>query len=286
MKQFKHRNLLLVLTFLMGGLIYAQQTISGLVTDETGVPLPGATVIVDQTNDGTTTDFDGNFSVSAADGQTLSISYVGYKTIRIDITGGSDTYNISLEPDQLLDEVVVTALGIERNTKAIGYSITQVEGGEVNEIKSTNAINALQGKIAGVQISGNSAGAKGSTRVIIRGNSSLSGNNMPLYVIDGIPIDNTNLGSAGVWGGADAGDGISALNPDEVQSISVLKGGAAAALYGSRASNGVILITTKSGAGVEGIQVEVTSSVQYDDIRNDPYDPQTTYGQGRDFSTN
>ena len=152
MKQFKHRNLLLVLTFLMGGLIYAQQTISGLVTDETGVPLPGATVIVDQTNDGTTTDFDGNFSVSAADGQTLSISYVGYKTIRIDITGGSDTYNISLEPDQLLDEVVVTALGIERNTKAIGYSITQVEGGEVNEIKSTNAINALQGKIAGVQI--------------------------------------------------------------------------------------------------------------------------------------
>ena len=286
MKQFKHRNLLLVLTFLMGGLIYAQQTISGLVTDETGVPLPGATVIVDQTNDGTTTDFDGNFSVSASDGQTLSISYVGYKTIRIDITGGSDTYNISLEPDQLLDEVVVTALGIERNTKAIGYSITQVEGGEVNEIKSTNAINALQGKIAGVQISGNSAGAKGSTRVIIRGNSSLSGNNMPLYVIDGIPIDNTNLGSAGVWGGADAGDGISALNPDEVQSISVLKGGAAAALYGSRASNGVILITTKSGAGVEGIQVEVTSSVQYDDIRNDPYDPQTTYGQGRDFSTN
>ena len=106
---------------------------------------------------------------------------------------------------------------------------------------------------------------------------------MPLYVVDGIPIDNTNLGSAGVWGGADAGDGISALNPDEIESVSVLKGGAAAALYGSRASNGVILITTKKGTGVEGIQVEVTSSVQFDDIKNDPYDPQTTYGQGRDY---
>jgi TonB-linked SusC/RagA family outer membrane protein len=107
---------------------------------------------------------------------------------------------------------------------------------------------------------------------------------MPLFVVDGIPIDNTNLGSAGTWGGADAGDGISAVNPDEVESVSVLKGGAAAALYGSRASNGVIIITTKSGEGTEGVQVEVTSSVQFDDIKNDPYDPQTTYGQGRDFS--
>ena len=108
---------------------------------------------------------------------------------------------------------------------------------------------------------------------------------MPLYIVDGIPIDNTNLGSAGVWGGADGGDGISAINPDEVESISVLKGGAAAALYGSRASNGAILITTKTGAGVEGIQVEISSSIQFDDIKNDPFDPQTIYGQGRDYST-
>jgi len=259
--------------------------VSGLVTDESGVPLPGATVVVDQTNNGTTTDFDGNYSISVSNGQSISISFVGYKTINILVADGAD-YDVSLQPDSLLDEVVVTALGIERNTKALGYSVTQVGGEEINEIKSTNAINALQGKIAGVQISGNSAGAKGSTRVIIRGNSSLNGNNMPLYVIDGIPIDNTNLGSAGVWGGADAGDGISALNPDEVESVSVLKGGAAAALYGSRASNGVILVTTKKGTGVEGIQVEVTSSVQFDDIKNDPYDPQITYGQGRDYSTN
>jgi TonB-linked SusC/RagA family outer membrane protein len=285
MNQIKVKTVLLVFSFLLSGLTFAQQTISGSVTDESGLPLPGATVAVEGTSTGTTTDFDGNYSIQAADGQTLVISYVGYKSVSIAVGAGAD-YSASLQPDQLLEEVVVTALGIERNTKALGYSVTQVGGDEVSEIKSTNAINALQGKIAGVQITGNSTGAKGSTRVIIRGNSSLSGNNMPLYVIDGIPIDNTNLGSAGVWGGADAGDGISALNPDEVRSVSVLKGGAAAALYGSRASNGVILITTKSGAGTEGVQVEVNSSVQFDDIRNDPFDPQRTYGQGRDYSKN
>ena len=285
MNQIKIKTVLLVFSFLFSGLTFAQQIISGSVTDESGLPLPGATVAVEGTSTGTTTDFDGNYSIQAADGQTLVISYVGYKSVSLAVGAGAD-YSASLQPDQLLEEVVVTALGIERNTKALGYSVTQVGGEEVSEIKSTNAINALQGKIAGVQITGNSTGAKGSTRVIIRGNSSLSGNNMPLYVIDGIPIDNTNLGSAGVWGGADAGDGISALNPDEVRSVSVLKGGAAAALYGSRASNGVILITTKSGAGTEGVQVEVNSSVQFDDIRNDPFDPQRTYGQGRDYSKN
>ncbi|MGB0393068.1 MAG: carboxypeptidase-like regulatory domain-containing protein, partial [Flavobacteriaceae bacterium] len=283
MNQIKIKTVLLVFSFLFSGLIFAQQTISGSVTDESGLPLPGATVAVEGTSTGTTTDFDGNYSIEASDGQILVISYVGYSTVSVAVASGAD-YSVSLKPDQLLEEVVVTALGIEKNSKALGYSVTQVGGEEVNEIKSTNAINALQGKIAGVQITGNATGAKGSSRVIIRGNSSLSGNNMPLYVIDGIPIDNTNLGSAGVWGGADAGDGISALNPDEVLSISVLKGGAAAALYGSRASNGVILITTKSGKGTEGIQVEVNSSVQFDDIRNDPFDPQRTYGQGRDYS--
>ena len=113
-----------------------------------GVPLPGATVVVDQTNDGTTTDFDGNYSISASDGQSISISFVGYQTLSIVVGDGAD-YNVSLQPDSFLDEVVVTALGIERNTKALGYSVTQVGGEEINEIKSTNAINALQGKIAG-----------------------------------------------------------------------------------------------------------------------------------------
>jgi TonB-linked SusC/RagA family outer membrane protein len=260
-----------------------KKTITGTITDEAGVPLPGATIIVVETNEGTTTDFDGNYSILASDGNTIDISYIGYTKQSISVADGAQ-FSVSLQPDSL-DEVVVTALGIKRNTKALGYSVTQVGGESVSQVKSTSALQALQGKIAGVQVTGNATGAKGSTRVIIRGNSSLTGNNMPLYIVDGIPIDNTNLGSAGVWGGADGGDGISAINPDEVESISVLKGGAAAALYGSRASNGAILITTKTGAGVEGIQVEISSSIQFDDIKNDPFDPQTIYGQGRDYST-
>lgn len=271
--------------FLGIGLAMAQQTITGVITDEQGIPLPGASVVVLETNNGVSSDFDGNYSIEVNSGQSLIFSFVGYSSQTIAV-GNVGSINVQLQPDNALDEVVVTALGIKRNTKALGYSVTEVEGDEVSEIKSTNAINALQGKIAGVQITGNATGAKGSSRVIIRGNSSLSGNNQPLYVIDGITINNNNLGSAGVWGGADSGDGISALNPDEVESISVLKGGAAAALYGSRASNGVIIITTKSGAGKEGLSVELSSSLQFDDIRNDPYDPQTRYGQGRDYSTN
>ncbi len=264
------------------GLITAQsQVITGTVVDEDGIPLPGASVVLQGSNIGVSTDFDGNFSIQANQGVTLVVSFIGYATQTVLVD--SDSISIQLEPDSALEEVVVTALGIERNTKALGYSVTQVGGEEVNIVKQTNAINALQGKIAGVQITGNATGAKGSSRVIIRGNSSLNGNNQPLYVIDGITINNNNLGSAGLWGGADAGDGISALNPDEVESISVLKGGAAAALYGSRASNGVIIISTKSGVGAEGVNVELSSSVQFDDIRNDPLDPQKEYGQGRDF---
>ena len=148
-----------------------------------------------------------------------------------------------------MDEVVVTALGVKRNTKALGYSVTEVDGTELSANPSTNAINALQGKVAGVMVTGSAMGSKGSSRVVIRGTSSLTGNNQPLYVVDGITINNNNLGAAGVWGGTDFGDGISSINPDEVQSVSVLKGGAAAALYGSRASNGVIIITTKNGLG-------------------------------------
>ncbi len=260
------------------------QTISGVVTDENNIPLPGASVIVEETNQGVSTDFDGNYSIEATSGQSLVFSFVGYASQTIQVENAA-SINIQLAPDSSLEEVVVTALGIKRSAKAIGYSVSQVSGSAINTNKTTNAINALQGKIAGVQITGNAAGAKGSSRVIIRGSSSLSGNNQPLYVVDGITINNSNLGSAGVWGGADSGDGISALNPDEVASISVLKGGAAAALYGSRASNGVILITTKSGEASDGLTVDFSSSLQFDSIKNDPYDPQTTYGHGRDFST-
>jgi TonB-linked SusC/RagA family outer membrane protein len=257
---------------------YAQQ-ITGTVTDDNGVPLPGATVLVQGTSNGVSTDFDGNYSISASQGDTLVFSFVGYSSQSI-VVGSSSSVNVSLNPDNALDEVVVTALGIKRNVKALGYSVTEVDGGELSANPSTNAINALQGKVAGVMITGGAMGAKGTSRVIIRGGSSLAGNNQPLYVVDGITINNDNLGAAGMWGGTDFGDGISSINPDEVQSVSVLKGGAAAALYGSRASNGVIIITTKNGLGSEGLGIEINSTSQFDMLNNSLWDSQTTYGSG------
>ena len=259
---------------------YAQQ-ITGTVTDDNGVPLPGATVVVQGTSVGVSTDFDGNYSISASQGDTLVFSFVGYASQSVAV-GSSSTVNVQLQPDNTLDEVVVTALGVKRNTKALGYSVTEVEGSELSANPSTNAINALQGKVAGVMVTGSAMGAKGSSRVIIRGASSLTGNNQPLYVVDGITINNDNLGAAGTWGGTDFGDGVSSINPDDVESISVLKGGAAAALYGSRASNGVIIITTKNGLGKEGLGIEVNSTTQFDFINNQLWDTQSTYGSGRE----
>jgi TonB-linked SusC/RagA family outer membrane protein len=258
---------------------YAQQ-ISGTVSDENGVPLPGATVVVQGTSIGVSTDFDGNYSIDASQGDTLVFSFVGYSSQSV-IVGSSNTLSVQLQPDNSLDEVIVTALGVKRNTKALGYSVTEVDGNAISANPSTNAINALQGKVAGVMVTGSAMGAKGSSRVVIRGASSLTGNNQPLYVVDGITINNDNLGAAGTWGGTDFGDGVSSINPDDVESISVLKGGAAAALYGSRASNGVIIITTKNGLGKEGLGIEVNSTTQFDFVNNDLWDPQTTYGSGR-----
>ena len=269
-----------LLVFAFGFSVQAQ-SISGTVTDENGVPLPGATVLVEGTQNGVSTDFDGNYSINASSGDTLVFSFVGYSNQSV-VVGSSATVNVSLQPDNALSEVVVTALGVKRNVKAVGYSITQVGGEELSDNKTTNAINALQGKVAGVVVNGSAMGAKGSSRIIIRGASSLNGNNQPLYVIDGITINNDNLGAAGMWGGTDYGDGVSSINPDDIESVSVLKGGAAAALYGSRASNGVILINTKTGAGAKGIGVEYNTTMQFDVLNNSLVDVQTIYGQGRD----
>ena len=266
-----------LLMFAFGFTVQAQ-SISGTVTDENGVPLPGATVLVEGTQNGVSTDFDGNYSISASSGDTLVVSFVGYTTQSV-VVGSSSTIDVSLQPDNALEEVVVTALGVKRNTKAVGYSITQVEGDEISANPSTNAINALQGKVAGVMITGSAMGAKGSSRVVIRGASSLSGNNQPLYVVDGITINNNNLGAAGMWGGTDFGDGVSSINPDDVETISVLKGPAASALYGSRAGNGVILITTKKGSQSEKLGVTLKTNLYFDDAMFLP-DFQNQYGQG------
>ncbi|WP_242083961.1 SusC/RagA family TonB-linked outer membrane protein [Aestuariivivens sediminis] len=263
--------------------VFAQTgaTVTGTVTDNNGVPLIGANIIEKGTSNGASTDFDGNYSITlSGDNATLQISYVGYVTQEIAVNGQS-TINASLAEDaSQLDEVVVTALGIRKETKALGYSLTEVGGEELSEIKVVNAVNSLQGKVAGVNVTQNSTGAAGSSRVIIRGNSTLTGNNQPLYVVDGIPIGNDNNGAASLWGGNDGGDGISSINPDEIESVSVLKGGAASALYGSRAGNGVIIITTKSGAKKEGFGVELSSSITFDNLDTSLTDFQTSYGQG------
>ncbi|MCG9792266.1 SusC/RagA family TonB-linked outer membrane protein [Flavobacterium algicola] len=262
--------------------IKAQATVSGTIKDGvTGMTLPGATILVKGTKIGASTDMDGKYNIQVqSDNAVLQFSFMGYESSEIAVKGKS-VINISLNQSaESLTEVVVTALGIKRDAKSLGYSITEVKGDAVSQVKQTNAINGLQGKIAGVNITGNSTGAAGSSRVIIRGNTSLTGNNQPLYIIDGMPMGNDTNGSAGTYGGSDGGDGISSINPDEIASISVLKGGAAAALYGSRAANGVIMITTKSGKNQKGFGVEFSSSLLFDKVNSSMQDFQTEYGQG------
>jgi TonB-linked SusC/RagA family outer membrane protein len=269
-----------VLLLFFQGVTGQDKNVSGVVTDDTGSPLPGVNVVEKGTSNGTSTDFDGNYVIKVDANSTLVFSSLGYKTKEVGVNGRS-TVNTSIAEDASeLDEVVVTALGIRKETKALGYSLTEVGGDEIATIKTPNAINSLQGKIAGVNISQNSTGAAGSSRVIIRGASSLSGNNQPLYVVDGIPINNSNNGAASLWGGSDGGDGISSLNPDDIESISVLKGGAASALYGSRAAGGVIIVTTKTGKEQQGFGVEISSQVTFDQVNTSLQDYQTDYGQG------
>jgi TonB-linked SusC/RagA family outer membrane protein len=266
------------------GTVFAQErTISGNVTSvEEGIGLPGVNVLIQGTTTGTTTDLDGNYTLNVpADATNLVYSFVGYRSQVIAI-GNRSAIDIQLEEDiAALEEVVVTALGIERSKEALNYSVTELDGSGFVEAREINVANALAGKVAGVNVSNISTGPQGSTRVIIRGNTSLGGNNQPLYVVDGVPLDNTSYGQAGLWGGFDEGDGMSSINPDDIETMSVLKGANAAALYGSRASNGVILITTKSGKNRKGIGVELRSNYTFEEIINH-FDLQEQYGHGRD----
>ena len=256
-------------------------TVSGIITSaSSGEMLIGAIVREKGTNNGVTTDLNGEFIISVPYGATLVISYVGFTSQEEKYTG-QKKLQIQLKEDvKTLDEVVVTALGIKKQTKALGYAVAEVKGDEITAGRETNAIAALSGKLAGVDISTTSAGPSGSIRVIIRGNSQLTGSNMPLYVIDGLPMDNTQLGSAGQWGGYDMGDGLSGINPDDIESVTVLKGPSASALYGSRASNGVVLLTTKSGKGRKGFGVEFSTNVNAVSLLSYFDDYQRVYGQG------
>ncbi|WP_343487934.1 SusC/RagA family TonB-linked outer membrane protein [Allomuricauda sp. d1] len=281
MKHLKKITFFVFCLFVFQGVQAQNITVSGTITDaETGAPIPGINVVQQGTSNGTSADFDGNYSISVPSNANLVFSGIGFAEQTVAVNGRTNVNVVMQASAEGLDEVVVTALGIRKEQKALGYAVTQVGGEEIATVKTPNAINSLQGKIAGVNITQNATGAGGSSRVIIRGNSTLTGNNQPLYVVDGIPIGNDNNGSASLWGGNDGGDGISSLAADIIESISVLKGGAATALYGSRGANGVILITTKSGRGQEGLGVEFNTSVQFDKVNTSLRDFQTSYGQG------
>ena len=250
--------------------------ISGTVTDG-NEPIIGASIRVKGTTTGAVTDMDGRFTLDVKPGTELLVSYVGYKDVTVKAANGM---TIKLEEESTaLSEVVVTALGIKRDRKALGYGVSEVKGEELTKAKETNVINSLSGKVAGLVVQNTAGGASGSTRVLLRGNTEISGNNQPLYVIDGVPLDNTNFGSAGTEGGYDLGDGISAINPDDIENMTVLKGPAASALYGSRASHGVILITTKK-AEKDKISVEYNGSLTIDTQLAKWDDIQETYGMG------
>lgn len=255
--------------------------VKGKVIDETGKPLPGASIKLKGTSAGTVTDVNGDFSIDAPENGIIVVSYIGYLTKEVP-TAGQSVLTISLTPSGALNEVVVTALGIKKEEKKLGYSITQVGGEEVSLTREPTFVNALEGKVAGLVVQTPPNGPGGSSRVILRGNTSFSGE-QPLYVVDGVPInsntreDSNNQGK--VYGGSDPGDGLSSINPDDIESISILKGASAAALYGGGAQAGVILITTKKGKKNQGLGIEFNSNTVLE--RMVPYDNlQTQYGRG------
>jgi len=256
-----------------------QGPVTGTVTDATGKRLEGVTVMVRGGTRGVSTDANGAFSINAKNGDVLVFSAIGFRTREMRI-GSETSLSVNLESSNLqMTEVVVTALGIKKQARALGYSTTEVDGSLLTGSREINIGNALTGQVAGVNVAGNATGPSGSSRVIIRGNASLTGNNQPLYVIDGVPFDNSNQGYSGQWGGADLGDGLSNINPDDIESIQVLKGVAASALYGYRGGNGAILVTTKSGSKNKGIGVEVNNNFTANSVI-DNREYQYTYGQG------
>ena len=257
--------------------------VRGKVIDSNGEALIGVSVRVKGSQVGASTDVQGNFTLDAPANAVLVFTYVGYLTQEVAVNGRTSV-NVTLAEDrQALSEVVVTALGVTKAKRGLGYAVQEVGGDQFTEGRQNNIANSLTGKIAGVDATQANAGVGGSSRIIIRGNTSLNGNQQPLYVIDGMPINNTNRsgGSSTVGINVDRGDGISSMNPDDIATISVLKGGAAAALYGSQAANGVILITTKKGSVQQGVGIDFTSDANI----GTPYvfpNFQYQYGQGND----
>lgn len=263
-------------------LIDQQKEIRGLVTDSNGIPLPGVSIIVVGSSRGTSTDFDGNYSIKAEEGDVLQFSFIGMKIAKVTVSS-LNSINIVMQDDaQGLEEVVVTAFGIQRKKNILPYAAQQIDGDDVNKTKGGNVASSLSGKISGVQITqGNAIG--GSVNVVIRGAKSLTGNNQALFVVDGVPVDNSNTNSSTQQtggGGYDYGNAAADINPDDIESINVLKGAAASALYGSRAANGVVMITTKKAK--KGLNISVNSALIVGQIDKSTFVKyQQDYGAGR-----
>lgn len=283
MKQFYSRCLSVLLLSLLTISAYAQKNISGTVKDKTGAPVPAVSVLVKGTKNGVSTDAAGRYSIAAKQGDVLVFRYLGFKTQEAAV-GAAGSVNIELEEeDNSLNEVVVTALGIKREKKALGYALQEVKGETLAAAKEPNLVNALSGKVAGLQITRSNNGPGGSSRITLRGNNSLNTKNVPqaLIVVDGVPMDNFTGASNNDFNNPslDMGNGMADISAEDIESMSVLKGPAAAALYGSRAGNGVILITTKSGRAQKGLGITVSSSMGVESILANP-EMQSAFGQG------
>lgn len=272
------RNILLTCIAVFSAVAALGQTITGTVSDTSGTPLPGVTVVVDGTNRGTTTDFDGNFSIAADPGEVLLFSYLGMSTKAVTVGSGTNLQVVLQEDSTQLDEVVVTALGITRDKRSLGYATQEVAGENLNLANEQNVLGSLAGRVAGVQVTGASGASMGGTQKIkIRGVNSIGGGDQPLLVVDGTPISNANFsGSAG----SDYGNLGQDVNPADIESVNVLKGPAASALYGIRGQFGVIMITTKKGRkGPRAIDIQFSSSVSMESTYN--FIPlQNMYGGG------
>src|SRR5210317_1838988 len=274
-----------VLAFMLTVNFAIAQSVSGVVSDAaSGDPLPGVAVSEKGSNNATLTDFDGKFTIKVGEGATLVFSSMGMESKEVAAT--SDFLQVSLSStSQNLDEVVVTALGISREKKSLGYATQEVDGAEVTKVKDANFLNSLSGKVAGVEIK--SSGTLGrSANVVIRGYKSLTGNNQALFVVDGVPISNATGNSGDVAsgrGGYDYGNAAMDINPEDIENISVLKGAAATAIYGSRASNGVVMITTKSGksAGKKTLGITASTGIIVGSVNRDTWvRHQQSYGPG------
>ncbi|WP_304957739.1 SusC/RagA family TonB-linked outer membrane protein, partial [uncultured Parabacteroides sp.] len=266
------------------GTLVSKVKISGKVVDENEKPLSGANVVEEGTTNGVIAGANGNFTILVADSSILNISFIGYKPKAVPVRGRQYVYVKLSEDVLLLDDIIVTALGLKRKESALTYSAKQVDGEELTRVKEPNMIFSLAGKVAGMQVNKTSSGLGSSAKVLMRGIRSVAGNNQPLYVIDGVPVLNTSneqaftaIGGTADAGNRDGGDGISNLNPEDVESISVLKGSPAAALYGSQAANGVILITTKKGRG-DKREITFSTNLTFDKSFCLP-EFQNTYGE-------